>query len=1091
MKTTNTIKLLIFAFLLLSINAFPKNKTKITPTDTLVNSALINGLKFRSIGPALTSGRIADFAVNPNNYSEYYVATASGGIWKTVNNGITFNSVFDNYGSYSIGCLAMDTKNTNVLWAGTGENNHQRALGYGDGIYLTVDGGKTWKNMGLKESRHIGMILIDPRNSDVVYAACEGSAWGPGGDRGLYKTTDRGKSWNKVLNISENTGINNIICDPRNPDILYATSEQRRRHVHTKIGGGPESGIHKSVDGGKTWTKLKSGLPTQDMGGIGIAISPQNPDVIYAIIEAANDAGGFFRSADRGESWKKMSDHYASGQYYNEIYCDPIQFDKVYSVETYSQYTLDGGKTWKRLNTKDRHVDDHALWIDPKNNDHFIIGGDGGVYVSYDAGANFRHMSNLPVTQFYRVTTDNEKPFYNIYGGTQDNASLGGPSRNLNEYGVTSGEWIVTVFGDGFWSQVDPSNPNIVYSEWQYGNVVRYDKKSGETINIKPQEQKDEPTYKWNWNTPLIISPHAPNRIYMAANKVFRSNDRGNNWDVISDDLTAQIDRNTWPVMGKFWSVDAVAKDVSTSQYGTIVSLDESPKQENLLYAGTDDGVIQITETAGKPWTKITSFPGVPTNTYVSDICASRFNPEVVYASFDNRKRDDFKPYLLKSSDRGKTWISIASNLPDNGTVHTIEQDFKNPKLLFVGTEFGIYFTINEGEKWVQLKSGLPTIAVRDIAIQQDESDLVIATFGRGFYVLDNYAPLRDLSEELAKKTAHLFPVKDALIYMQTDKIYGQGATYFGAKNPEYGANFYFFLKEVPKTKKQIRHDKEKELFKAGKRIPQPSVEALQDEKDEIAPYLIVTIKDADNEIVRTLIKKPAQGIQRINWDLRYDNPRAQQPLDKFDPFKKTRGGVYVLPGNYTVEIDMVHQGKTTLLGGPEKFVVKPLHNTTLPADNRQKMVAFQRQVAKLAKTMNAAVALTNDLQKEMRAIKQTVLTLPRGHAELMDEVTQTEKQLKDIMFAFYGTEPKASWEEVPPAELPLYRRLNAIIYAQMTSTSDITGTSKMSFDILKEKFPPVLSQISTLAEKTIPDIRTKLDELNAPYTPYRIPKLD
>ncbi len=1090
-KFSNYLKIIVLSIIVMPLLLNAKEKAKTEQTDTLVNSSIVSGLKFRSIGPAFTSGRIADFAVNPNNFSEFYVAAASGNIWKTNNNGITFKPVFDSYGAYSIGCLAIDKKNPNVVWAGTGENNHQRALGYGDGIYLTVDGGKSWKNMGLKNSRQIGMILINPRNSNVVYVAAEGSVWGSGGDRGLYKTTDRGKTWNKILNISENTGINNIICDPQNPDILYATSEQRRRHVQTKIGGGPESAIHKSEDGGKTWKKLTKGLPKEHMGGIGIDISPQNHNVVYAIIEAANNAGGFFRSTDRGESWSKMSKHSASGQYYNEIYCDPVEFDKVYSVETISHVTNDGGKTWKTISNNDRHVDDHALWINPTDNKHFIIGGDGGVYITYDEGKNWRQVSNLPVTQFYRVAVDNHKPFYNIYGGTQDNATLGGPSQNTSTFGVTSGEWYVTVFGDGFWSQVDPTNPNIVYSEWQYGNVVRYDKKSGEKISIKPRPRKDELTYRWNWDAPLIISPHSPNRLYMAANKVFRSNDRGNTWQVISDDLTAQIDRNTWPVMGKYWSSDAVVKDVSSSQYGTIVAMSESPVKEGLIYIGTDDGLIQVLDNTNNNWKKISSFSGVPEHTYISDIYASRYDENIVYASFNNIKNDDFKPYLLKSIDKGKTWKSIASNLPTNGTVHTIEQDFKNPKLLFVGTEFGIFFTINDGNSWVQLKTGIPTIAVRDIAIQKDECDMVLATFGRGFYVLDDYSPLRTLNEELTKKPAHLFSVANALLFMQTDKIYGQGATYFGAKNPEFGATFSLYLKDTPKTKKQIRHKKEKELFKAGKPIPQLTRKELTDEDKEVPPYLLVTITDSDNDVIRTFTQKPAKGITRFNWDLKYNQPEFRIKEDKFDPFKKTYGGIFVLPGTYSVKIDMVKNGVATPLVEPEKFEVKPLNNSTMPANNRNEMVAFQKEVSKFAKSMIGAIIATKDLKQEVMAIKQTALTLPGGHNELMKQIIEVEKELDDIAFAFKGIQARASFEEIPPAELPLYRRLNSIVYAQIESTSDITQTSKMSFNILKEKYPPLLGQITQIADKKLPAIRKIMNSLNAPYTPGRIPKLD
>ncbi|MCK4465292.1 MAG: hypothetical protein KAU83_06240, partial [Bacteroidales bacterium] len=644
-----------------------KDKEK-TEEEGKLKSGTFSGLKWRSIGPAFASGRIADIAVNPDNHSEWFVAVACGHIWKTTNNGTTFSPVFDKYGTYSIGCLAIDPNNTSVVWTGTGENNHQRALGYGNGVYKSIDGGKSWKNMGLKESRQIGMISIDPRNSDIVFVAAEGSAWGPGGDRGLYKTTDGGKNWNKVLEISENTGVNNVVIDPENPDIMYATSEQRRRHVHTKISGGPESRIYKSTNAGETWDTLTKGLPSGHVGGMGIAVSPVNPNVVYAIIEAEGETGGFFRSTNKGASWEKMSDHHSSGQYYNEIYCDPKNVDKVYSVETITRVTLDGGKTWKSVGNNRRHVDDHALWIDPNNTDHFIIGGDGGVYETFDGGKNYMFKTNLPVTQFYRIAVDNDFPFYNVYGGTQDNASFGGPSGNTASIGVVSDEWTVTVGGDGFWQAIDPDDPNIVYSEWQYGNSVRFDKKSGERINIKPHERKGELTYRWNWNAPLIISPHSKTRLYVAANKVFRSEDRGNSWKVISEDLTTQIDRDTWKVMGKFWSADAVRKDVSTSQYGTIVSFAESEVKEDLLYVGTDDGLIQVTENGGEPWRKISSFTGVPEYTYVSDICPSKFDENVVFASFDNRKRDDFKPYILKSTDKGNTWVSISNNLPQNGT---------------------------------------------------------------------------------------------------------------------------------------------------------------------------------------------------------------------------------------------------------------------------------------------------------------------------------------------------------------------------------------------------------------------------------------
>ena len=518
-------------------------------------------------------------------------------------------------------------------------------------------------------------------------------------------------------------------------------------------------------------------------------------------MEAAGEKSGFFRSTNKGVTWQKMSSYAASGQYYNEIYCDPVNVDKVYSMETVSRFTMDGGKNWSSIGNNERHVDDHALWIDPDDTKHLIIGGDGGIYETFDGGKAYLFKANLPVTQFYRVAVDNDYPFYNIYGGTQDNNSFGGPTRNLSRVGVGYGEWVVTVGGDGFWQAIDPTDPNIVYSEWQYGNSVRYDKRSGEGINIKPQPRKGENTYKWNWNAPLIISPHKNTRLYVAANKVFRSEDRGNSWSVISEDLTAQVDRNTWKVMGKYWSSDAVKKDISTSQFGTLVSLAESEVKEDLLYSGSDDGVIQLTENAGKEWTKYSSFAGVPEYTYVSDICPSKFDENIVFASFDNRKRDDFKPYILKSTDKGKTWTSISNNLPENGTVHTIEQDFVNANLLFVGTEFGIFFSIDGGAKWVQLKSGIPTISVRDITIQHRENDLAIATFGRGFYILDDYTPLRNFKKEMLEQEAAIFPIKDALMFIQNGGLYGQGSTPYLAKNPAFGATFTYYLKEAQKLK--------------------------------------------------------------------------------------------------------------------------------------------------------------------------------------------------------------------------------------------------------------------------------------------------
>jgi photosystem II stability/assembly factor-like uncharacterized protein len=1075
------ILVILITFLLTSgVNAQKKN----TDNKDSAKIESFNGLKFRSIGPSYFSGRIADIAVNPIKYSEWFVAVASGHLWKSNNAGITWQPVFDNYGAYSTSCIKYDPNNQFVLWLGTGENNHQRSLGYGNGVYKSSDGGNSWKNMGLKNSRQIGNILIDPRNSNVVYVACEGSVWGPGGDRGLYKTTDGGKNWKKILNISENTGVNNILCDPRNPDILFASSEQRRRHVFTKIGGGPETAIYKSTNAGESWDKLTNGLPTEPMGGMGLAISPVNPDIVYAIIESVKGSGGFFRSSNSGATWQKMSDHTSLGQYYNEIYCDPKILDKVYSVETYTQVTLDGGKTWNAISTKNRHVDDHAMWIDPDNSAHFLIGGDGGIYETYDEGENYRFTSNLPVAQFYRVQVDNSLPFYYVYGGTQDNNTAGGPSRNTKSDGVVSDDWFVTNGGDGFWAQIDPEDPNIVYSESQYGGMVRYNRKTGEIVDIRPEPLKDELTYKWNWNTPLIISPHNHKRLYVAANKIFRSDDMGNSWIAISEDLTTKTDRNSFPVMGKYWSIDAVMKDVSTSLYGTIISLDESILKEGLIYAGTDDGQISITEDGGKNWYQVKKFPGIPEYTYVSDIFASRFDENVVYASFDNILRDDFKPYILKSSDKGKTWTSISSNLPENGTIHTIQQDHVNPVLLFIGTEFGVFFTLDGGKKWTQLKGDLPDVQVRDISIQRRESDLVLATFGRGFYILDDYSPLRQLTKDTTAKAAFIFPIKDALLYIENSNKDQLGATYYKAANPPYGATFTYYLKESPKTLKELRKEKEEKLFKDSKPIPQPTIAQLRNEENEVPPYLSFIITDESGEIVRRLNTSPAAGINRISWNLRYTALNSVD-IDKYSP-GETPSGILAPPGNYTVALTVTYRDTLKELVQPSPFVVKPLNNDFSPSALN---ISFYKKVAKLENIMDGTYNKINGLKNEVNSIMEALQRSTKNTQKELLLAAAINKKLDELLFAFDGKKMGASDEETPPTQVTLWQRLGKISWATWVNTSEPTKEQYNAYDILITDFGKVYDDTKKIIETDLPELYKTCSNLELPSTPGKLPE--
>ena len=1053
-----------------------------------------SGLKFRLIGPAVASGRVMSIAVNPRKTDEYYVGVASGGVWKTVNDGTTWTPVFDGEGSYSIGWVALDPNDSSVVWVGAGESNSQRSVGYGDGIYRSDDGGKNWKNLGLKKSEHIGRVVIDPRDSKVVYVAAEGPLWGPGGDRGLYKTTDGGKNWKAVLTISENTGVGDVAIDPSNPDIVYASAYQRRRHVFTLIDGGPESAIYKSTDAGATWNKVSSGLPTVDLGRIGLAVSPADPNVVYASVEAADGKGGIFRSSDKGATWEKRNEFDQGAMYYARIFPDPKNVDRIFVMNVELRESLDGGKTLHKVGEVNHHGDNHAMWIDPEDTKHWLLGSDGGMYETWDDAKTWEFKANLPTVQFYDVAVDNAVPFYHVCGGTQDNFSWCGPSRTRNLNGIVNSDWYVTTGGDGFRSQVDPEDANTVYSESQYGVLVRYDKPTGQELLLQPQEGKGEPPLRWNWDSPIIISPHSHTRLYFAANKLFRSDDRGDTWKAISGDLTRQIDRNKLPVMGKVWGPDAVAKNQSTSFYGNIVALAESPKKEGLLYVGTDDGLIQVTSDGGANWTKYEKFQGVPDTTYVSRLAASNQDANVAYAAFDNHKNEDFKPYLLKSSDQGKTWTSIAGDLPENGPVLAFAEDPVNANLLFAGTEFGAYFTIDGGQHWVRLKGGLPTIAVRDMVIQARESDLVIATFGRGFYVLDDITPLRQMKADSTEQAAATYPVKGALLYVERHPLGGpkkgfQGDAYYAADNPPYGAVFTAYLKEKIKTKKERRQDAEKEAAKKNQALPYPTHDELRAEADEAKPEVYFVVYDESGAAIRRVEGTTDAGFQRVAWDLRYPAARVVKHSNEEEDFFPDAAdqGPLVLAGNYSMRMFEKVDGAVKEVGGPQSFKVTTESAASMSAADRTAQEEFLRKVTRLYRAVYGATHTAEDVESRLKEIREALRETPAVEKQLGAVADSLEQRDREILRALRGDVEIAKRSEPVPSSIN--DRVNSIMEGERFSLAKPTQSNVDSYNIGAAEFTDALAKLRTLAEVDLVKLERDMEAAGAPWTPGRVPE--
>lgn len=1079
-----------FTALILGLSAQAQRRNR---SDTDARSAedkstsiSLSALKWRSIGPATFGGRIADIAVNPNDFNEYYLAIASGGIFKTTNGGITFSPIFENQGSYSMGCLAIDPHNPKTIWAGTGENNNQRSVGYGDGVYRSDDGGRTWRNVGLKTSEHIGMIAIDPRNSDRVYVAAYGPLWSKGGERGIYMTSDGGKTWDRILYVSEHTGFNEIHIDRANPDRLYATAHQRRRHTFTYISGGPESALYVSNDAGKSWNKVTNGLPKDtDLGRISLAQSPSNPQRIYLMIEGH----GIFISEDRGHSYQKTNDYYSSGNYYVELIPHPTDELTCFSMDTYTHITRDGGKTWVRWTENKKHVDNHALWINPKNPLHMLNGNDGGLYETFDAGSTWRFIDNLSILQLYRVSVDNEGPFYNVYGGTQDNSSIGGPSRTRMVQGITNADWYVTQGGDGFKTQIDPLNPNIIYTQYQYGGLARYDRATGERVMIRPIEEPDSPAYRFNWDAPLLTSQHQPGTLYFAAQKVLKSNDYGSTWKEISPDLSRQIDRNTLKVMDRYWGIDAIARHRSTTPYGNVLQLAESPLRAGRLAAGTDDGLIHITDDDGLNWRRATPLPGVPERAFISALIWSAHSENTLYAAANHHQEGDFRPYIFRSTDAGRTWQSIHSGLPDRGSVWCIAEDPEEPNLLFCGTEFSMYTSFDAGRLWQPLNGGLPTIAVRDIAIQPTHHDLVIATFGRGFYVLDDYSVLREMvRSDWKQKAFAIASDRPGLVYQEANKYgYGRagflGDGFFMADNPPIGKTFTFYLKDAPKTLQDIRKEAEKKANPTIEPLPNPTLDELRAEKEEEKPFLIFVISDNENVEIARFTTDASAGLRRVTWDGRYA-ARHVFPSGRHTELKTSAHKSP--PGRYNLSVWLSTRDTTQRLLHDHSFELLSLDAEVFPPSDRVALIADRRRAEDLRRQLTAAVNQLNELTAEISQIKNGLRALPGADPSKLKEATAIERQLGDISILLNGN--KILGNDEIPMPTPLTGRLNHAIYVLYYYSGDPTGTALRQLDIVSEQLPDVVNRLR-LVKQRIEFLSTYIIDIGGPYGRGRLPE--
>jgi len=1047
-------------------------------------------LPLREVGPAVAGGRIADIAVHPTDRSTWYIAVGSGGVWKTTNAGTTWTPLFDTQPSYSTGTVTLDPSNPEIVWVGTGENVSGRHVGWGTGVYKSLDGGVTWTHMGLAASEHVGRILVHPKDGRVALVAAEGPLWSPGGDRGVFLTEDGGETWAHVLDIDENTGVTDLEFDPSDPNTVYAAAYQRRRHVWGLMAGGENSGIHKSTDGGRTWREITVGLPTGPMGKIGLAVTPADPDLVYATIEAQDEQRGFYRSTDKGERWTRRNGYISGGtgpHYYQEIEASPTEPDLVIQMDVFFQITRDGGATFDNLGTgREKHSDNHALWIDPDNTQHMLAGTDAGLYETFDRGTTWRHFPNLPISQFYKVAVSNNEPFYEILGGAQDLGTLWGPARTTSTEGVRNEDWHFPMGADGYGVQIDPRDPDIMYLMTQQGNLYRTDRKSQESLQIQPQPAPGDPPERWNWDSPIMISPHNPDRLYFASQRLWRSENRGDSWDAISDDLTTDTNRYELPYMGQVWSVDAMHDNGAMSKYATLTTISESPVSEGVLYTGSDDGLIHVSADAGQSWTRATALPGVPERSFINKVEADQHVSDHVFALADAHKVGDYTPYLFESRDRGQSWTSIRGDLPDSTIVWAIQQDHVVADLLFIATEYGLYASVNRGSNWHKLSNGAPTIAFRDLKAHRRDDDLIGASFGRGFYILDDYSPLRAAAGGALANAGQVLPVRDAWWFVPylTNQARGRptlGSSAYSAPNPDFGAWFTYSLAEPHGGARAARETRERALAEQGGNVAFPGYDSLRAEALEGEARVLLRVIDAGGDDVRWIEGPATAGVHRITWDLRRPAPdpiNLTQPTFQ-PPWVSDPVGPLVAPGRYSVQMVLVDGSDVREIGARQAFEVKPV--PTLPAGTDVVAVAaFAQQTSELSRRVGAASGELSRIRDRLRYMRAALLRTPEADPALFGRMDDLNRSVSALSLRLEGDPIRGSLNESSAPTIA--SRVGNVVGGHWSTRQAPTATQRRNIELAEQDLGTLERDLNTLLEGELDRVEQALVAAGAPW---------